>query len=240
MQPGIADQSVPAGGVPSEPFPRDPPGPVASILTLGERDRMNDIWKAINQIAGGHSNLRLAIHKREDLNEKNDDEWTPYMWAVRCGLQDAADELKDAGADTSGHFDAALLNAVLNNDLQRGIHALKNGANPNRRFAGSSIIGCAASHGLDQLVVAMIAHGAKIESEMLFEVCHWETADWKVDSQEHVAAFANVVRAFLDAGADPSVRNADGQTPLEAIEGDGLSAVEAVLRNAQQDVPPNA
>ncbi len=101
---------------------------------------MNDIWKSINQIAGGHSNLRLAIHKKEDLNEKKVDEWTPYMWAVRCGLQEAADELKDAGADTSGHYDAALLNAVLNNDLQRGIHALENGANPNRRFAGSSII----------------------------------------------------------------------------------------------------
>ena len=185
---------------------------------MGEENRMNDVWKAINDIAGGHSILRLAIHKKEDLDEKNDDGWTPYMWAVRCGLQDAAEELKNAGADTSGHFDAALLNQLFQNDLQKGLNALRNGANPNRRFAGSTIIGCAAGHGFDQPVTAMIAHGAKVESEMLFEVCHWRRADWKVDSPEHAAAFANVLRAFLDAGADPNIRNSDGQTPSKRLK----------------------
>jgi uncharacterized protein len=195
---------------------------------------MNEIWKAVNEIAGGHSKLRMAIHRKENLDAKNDDGWTPYMWAIRCGHQEVAEELKNAGADTSGHFDAALLNAVFENDLTNCINALRNGANPNRTLAGSTIMGCAAGHGFHQLVEVMIKHGAKVESEILFEVCHWETADWKVDSQEHVGEYAKVVKAFLDAGADPNVKNADGQTPLQAIEGDGLNEIEDLLRNAQQ------
>jgi len=200
---------------------------------------MNEIWKAVNEIAGGHSKLRMAIHQKENLDERNDDGWTPYMWAIRCGHREAAEELKNAGADTSGHFDAALLNAVFENNLANCVNALRKGANPNRSFADSTIMGCAAGHGFYQLVEEMIGHGAKVESEILFEVCHWETADWKVNSQEHAGEFAKVVKAFLDAGADPYVKNADGQTPLQAIEGDGLNEIEALLRNAQQAMDAN-
>ncbi len=195
---------------------------------------MNEVWRAITEIADGHAKLRIAILKKENLDEKNDDGWTPYMWAVRCGHQEAADALKNAGADSSGHFDALLLNAVFENNITNCVHALRNGANPNRKFAGSSIMECAADHAQYPLVQEMINHGAKVQSEMLFTVCHWETADWKISGQEDIDAYAKVVEAFMEAGADPNVRNADGKTPLEAIAGDELTAIETVLQNAQQ------
>ena len=83
------------------------------------------------------------------------------------------------------------------------------------------------------LVEEMIKYGAEVHSVMLFSVCNFETADWKIQCAEQVEDYTTIVRLFLEAGADPNVKDSGGKTPLDAIKGDGLEEIERLLIQAQ-------
>ena len=113
--------------------------------------------------------------------------------------------------ETSGSIHTEeLADAVVFQDAARVNKALAEGADVNgdvSHIYGKTILGLAAYRGDLEMVELLLSRGARVRDEDLFEVCEWETWDWKALSAEHERDFVRVLRLLLSHGANPNVRS---------------------------------
>jgi len=176
--------------------------------------------------------------------------FTPFLFAVRGGRIEAARALLDAGADVNSTLadgTSALTLAVVNAHYELAGQLLERGANPNAAAQGWTAlhqlawsrrpnygynlpgpVPTGAIDGLD-LVRMLVARGANVNARQTKE-----PRDGNRNMLNRIGATpfllaakavdVPLMRALLEAGADPSLPNADGTTPLMVAAGVGIWA----------------
>jgi ankyrin repeat protein len=144
----------------------------------------------------------------------------PLHVAARAGRRDVVDLLlaHDAALDVLA---AIYLDRI--EDARQLLH--EHPAQAQFRFAnGSTLLHCIARYGdaAARYVPLLVEHGAPLDATV-----------WPGLTALHVAAVEGhpaVVRALLAAGANPSAKTQDGDTPLALAESKGQDGVAALLR----------
>ena len=124
---------------------------------------MPKMLEAVQTIAGRYphrdpsdlAGIRHLIEQQTPIDEANAAGETAFFWAVRCGLNDIAELLEQAGADTSCRSDAQLGLALYSGDGGLARMALSNGADPERKYAGMTPLEAATIHGNQDLLARL-------------------------------------------------------------------------------------
>ena len=186
-----------------------------------------------------------------DIHARSTGGFSPLMFAVRAGHLDMARLLVDAGANPEETlFDgtSALVLAAKNGHYELGNFLLERGADPNaddqgwtalhevkwtRRpnlgFNNPPPIVTGSMQDVD-FVRALAAHGADLDRRMTKEPNNrYRNVLNRIGATPFLlaakAADVEMMRLLVELGADPSVPNEDGTTPLMVAAGVGIWAV---------------
>ncbi|HEY6346722.1 MAG TPA: ankyrin repeat domain-containing protein [Bryobacteraceae bacterium] len=152
-----------------------------------------------------------------------------------------------------------LVLAAMTGDLESVRALLARGADPNAAARGGAPLAQAVTFGYREVVQALIAAGAsvKMTESSGINLIHWAAianrpsvipalvaAGTPVNAQDQFGftplmyaatidfGDAESVKTLLRAGADPTIRNLDGRTPVEQARHLGHTRLEAALRHA--------
>jgi ankyrin repeat protein len=179
--------------------------------------------------------LKLASASKAALEERDARGRTPLHVAVFARQTGAVRALIASGANTSAldddRYDAVTIAAVADDeDMLRVL--LDRGASAKlvtSRYDGTALI--AASHlGHDGVVRQLIAAGAPLDH---VNNLHWTALIEAVVLGDGGPRHQAVVRALLGAGADTSLTDRDGRTPLKLAEIRGYGAMARMLAETQ-------
>ena len=192
---------------------------------------------------------RLLIEAGAEVNARSTGGvFTPFLFAVRGGHLDAARVLLDAGADVNASLadgTSALTLATINAHYELAALLLDRGANPNadaqgwtplhqivwtrRPNYGYNLPGAVPTGALDalDLVKKLVKHGADVNARQ-----KREPRDGNRNMLNRIGATPfllaskavdlPLMRTLLEAGANPSLPNVDGTTPLMVAAGVGI------------------
>ncbi len=204
------------------------------------------MWAAVENNAAA---IRVLIEAGADLNAKSTGAaFTAFLFAVRGGHLDASRALLDAGADMNQRLPdgmSALVLAIYNAHFELASFLLDRGADPNASAQGWSALhqvawsrrpnrgfnlpGAVPSGRIDSLALVpqLVAKGADLNARMTKE-----PRDGNRNMLNRIGATAFVMaaksadvplmRALLDAGADPTIKTTDGTSALMAAAGVGV------------------
>src|SRR6185503_11632149 len=150
--------------------------------------------------------LKLLIKAGVPLDRKNDDGVSAVSIAAREGRSENFKELIDAGATvdlSQEDLNDALLLSARNCDTSTLKFLLKLGAKANTKDEDTTALMLAAEYGTPEMIKALIDKGADIDA---VDDNGW-TAMMHADEAENV-------RVLLNAGANPAIKNNDGDTAL--------------------------
>lgn len=186
-----------------------------------------------------HEGDAVAIQKlaREgaDLEGKDRAGRTPLHVAVFASKQDAVRALVDAGADPNALEDSAydvVTIAAVADDLYMLDLCLRLGANPGNitsPYDGTALI--AASHlGHDDVVKRLIEGGAPLD--------HVNNLNWTALIEAVVLGdggpdHIETVRALIEAGADQTITDREGVSPLEHAKARGFEEMVTIIGAAK-------
>jgi ankyrin repeat protein len=163
--------------------------------------------------------VQALLKQRVNVNVRSDDGSTALLWAAHWNDLTTADLLLRAGADANAANDlrmTPLSLACTNGSAALVDRLLKAGANPNAAIATGEtpVMTCAASGSADA-VRMLIVRRADVNAR---EPSQHQTALMWAAAERH----PNVVRTFIEAGADLRARTRNGFTALHfaAREGD--------------------
>ena len=177
---------------------------------------------------------------RATVGRKNEDHNTPLIKAAQGGHNDAVRVLLEAKADSNIRGFAgktALYWAVERGYADVVALLLERHADPDvKSDAGLSPLMEAAKNGRVDIVKALIASNAAVDAREGGDILPGtlDTSGAAAMTAQMFAAIgghAEVVQALLDAGADVSIRNNNGQTALEEAQKSGHADIVAVLRS---------
>ncbi|WP_298612706.1 ankyrin repeat domain-containing protein [uncultured Thiothrix sp.] len=161
-------------------------------------------------------------------------------------------------ADEQRAQEEAFIRIVLDDQTEPILEFLKKGANVNQVTGTGQTILCAASMlGKENAVKVLIEHGAKLLDSCLISAVangHAEIAAMFLDRGKspdlltgetqdtllHLAVrsgYVDVTELLVARGADPKIKNEDGQTPRDLAQ-QGiqlLEAISSVLKQAEKD-----
>lgn len=184
---------------------------------------------------GDPDGLKAVLRSKPDLEERDSRGRTALHIAAFASDEDAVRLLAAAGADVNAlehqAYDIVTIAAVAN-DLDMLDAALKVGTNPGNitsPYIGTALI--AAAHlGHYAVVERLTAAGAPLD--------HVNNLGWTAmievvvlgdGGENHVRS----LQALLDAGADISISDNQGVTPLEHARSRGFSDMVALLEQAE-------
>ncbi len=171
--------------------------------------------------------VRALIAEKSNLNARSSEGSTALLWLAHWNDADTAKLLLDAGADPNlaNDFKMTPLSQACTNASPEFVRLLlKSGANPNTAIATGEtpLMTCARTGSVDA-VKRLVEFGANIEAR---EPKEGQTALMWAAAEHH----ADVVKALLDAHADPRAHSKQGFMPIHfaAREGD-LPVVQTLL-----------
>ena len=171
--------------------------------------------------------VRALIGQKADVNARSSDGSTALLWLAHWNDTDAAKLLLDAGADPNlgNDFKMTPLSQACTNASPEFVRLLlKSGANPNTAIATGEtpLMTCARAGSVDA-VKRLVEFGATVDAR---EPKEGQTALMWAAAEHH----ADVVKALLDAHADPRLHSRQGFMPIHfaAREGD-LPVIQTLL-----------
>ncbi len=177
--------------------------------------------------------VRALLAEGVDVNTPRADGATALLWAAHWDDLDTVDLLLRAGADVQAaddHGVTPLARAAENASTAMVEKLLTAGAGANAvQTSGLTLLMTAARTGNVQVVNALLAHGAHVNaatSATKSTALMWAVAEPHPD----------IVRALLDAGADPHPSTASGFPPLLFTAGNGDIEIAETLIAAGVDV----
>ncbi|CAM2953460.1 ankyrin repeat domain-containing protein [Prescottella defluvii] len=177
--------------------------------------------------------VRDALDRGADLEARGDGGRTPLVAATKANAVAAATALIDAGADVNAQDDmqdsaflyagAEGLNDILLATLDHGADVRST-----NRFGGTALIP-ASEHGHIETVRILIRAGVPVN--------HVNDPGWTALLEAVVygdgsARYVDTVTQLLDAGADPSIRDARGLTALQNAHNRGQRDIAVLLAAA--------
>ena len=177
--------------------------------------------------------VRALLHAAVAVNTARADGVTALLWAAHWDDLDTADLLLRAGADVNvaeDHGVTPLARACENASATMIEMLLAAGADPNvAQTSGLTPVMTAARTGNLQAVEALLAHGADVDAST--EQLEATAVMWAV-----AARSPKIVRALLDAGADPTRSTTTGHTPLMCAARNGDVPMARTLIAAGVDI----
>ncbi len=178
--------------------------------------------------------LRRLITAGADLNKRDGSGRTPVHVAAFASNDEALQVLAEAGAAMNAleyqMYDVLTIAAVADDpELVRLAMELGNRADlMTSRYDGTALI--AAAHlGHDEVVQHLIDGGAPLDH---VNNLGWTALIEAVILGDGGPAHVKTVRALVEAGADQSIPDRDGTTPLDHAEARGYTEIIGVLRQA--------
>lgn len=151
--------------------------------------------------------VRFLIAAGASVDERNEDGESALQAAARYGRGEVLRALIEAGAAinlSTSELNGALILATRNEDPMAVKALLKAGADPNSRDAqDTTALMFAAEYGQPETLKALIAAGSELNAT--------DSNGWT--AMMHANEVENV-RVLLDAGADTTIKNEDGETAL--------------------------
>ncbi len=186
--------------------------------------------------AAAHENDTAAIEKAlaigANLESRDSFGRTPVLVAAHASAYDALRALVEGGADIRAmdvqRYDAVTIAAVAN-DLQMLLLALQLGGDPKAitsPYDGTALI--AAAHlGHGDVVRTLIEAGAPLD--------HINNIDWTALIEAVVLgdggpAHIEIVQLLVDAGADKSIGDREGRTPLDHAKARKYAEIVVILK----------
>ena len=178
--------------------------------------------------------IKTLVETGADVNARDGSGRTPAHVAAFASHDDALKALAEAGVDMNAleyqEYDVLTIAAVANDpEMVQLAMDLGNRADlTTSRYEGTALI--AAAHlGHDEVVRRLIKGGAPLD--------HVNNLDWTAlieavilgdGGPDHI----NTVRALVEAGADQSIPDGSGVTPLGHAEARGYREIIKILREA--------
>lgn len=176
----------------------------AAVVGHRSEERNTPLIKAAQ---GGHKDaVRVLLEAKSDPNIRGFAGKTALYWAVERGYGDVVGLLLERHADPNVKSDAGLTPLI---------EAAKNGRLDIVKPLIAHNAAVDAREGDDILPGTLDTSGAAAMTALMFAA---------------VGGHSDVVRALLDAGADVSIRNNNGQTALEEAEKSGHGDIVSLLR----------
>jgi ankyrin repeat protein len=178
--------------------------------------------------------LRRLIAAGASLDDQDEYGWTAFMGAVYDGLDDVAELLKNAGADSSRYGDVLLFRAITqDDDADLARKAFMHGANPNCQFmTGCSALWLVTFHGCAKIVEILVQAGAQVPLDALLPLGEMDITDWKIDPIELEVHYARVAEILLKHGASPHVTAHNGQPLITTFPERSYPSIHRVLAEA--------
>ncbi len=209
-------------------FAQTPPSPsqIKNYTGLHKAAHENDLVEISKLIIGG-----------ADINERDGSKRTPVHIAAFASNDEALVALAKAGADMNslegGLYDAVTIAAVADDPELMSL-ALKHGNRADLTtsvYDGTALI--AAAHlGHAEVVRRLIKAGAPLDH---VNNLNWTALIEAVVLGDGGANHIATVKALVEAGADISIGDRDGVTPLEHAENRGYEEIAKIIRDSQRN-----
>jgi hypothetical protein len=183
---------------------------------------------------GNVSALRAALAQGQPVDQRGAHGRTPLHVATFARQRDAIRELAAAGADLGAleddRYDAVTIAAVADDEQTLAL-LLSLGASSGlttSRYDGTALI--AAAHlGNDGVVRQLIKAGAPLNH---VNNLHWTAAIEAVVLGDGGPRHQATLRALVDSGADLTLSDREGRTPLQLARSRGFTAMVRILESA--------
>ena len=201
----------------------------SDLVNFGDIDDRTPLHYAVEN--ANHAAIAALLKGGADPNAEDRSGVTPLNLAVAGEDRDSAQALLAAGADPNAPDDSGevpLFYAVDREDTELVAALLKAGANPNYDTA-ETFLHLAVQNNNAVIVAALLKAGAhpNAQNELGKTPLHYAVEDAEVE------IILPVVKALLDAGADPEVEDGEyGWTPIQAAaEKDNQKLVTVLLES---------
>jgi hypothetical protein len=176
-----------------------------------EDDEIDGIWDAADM--GDLGEVERLVGQSPDALEHTDcDGWTPLFWASQGGHLAVVRYLLDKGAAVNARSDTGFT-ALWFGSVQGHISVVKllveRGGDPTLAGHGGTPLMGASFRGHVEVVRFLLGH-ASVKATINYAGSARETALWRACYWGR----GGVVKALLESGADPTIANRDGTTPM--------------------------
>ena len=185
--------------------------------------------------AGDAARVRELLRLGVDIESRDARGRSALLLATHNGAVEAARVLIEAGADVNAKddiSDSPYLYAGAEGPLEILRMTLENGADLEsvNRYGGTALIP-AAHHGHVEIVRELLHTDIDIDH---VNGLGWTALLEAIILGDGGAAHSEIVRLLLEAGADPTIADNDGVTPLEHAQNRGYGRMIDLLRLALQ------
>lgn len=183
---------------------------------------------------GDADEIRKLVSEGADVHETDGNGRTPFHVAAFASKSDAMRALVEGGADPNrledDKYDAVTIAAVADDveTLKTALEVGNSAGNTTSIYDGTALI--AAAHlGHDEVVKVLIDAGAPLDH---INNLHWTAVMESVVLGDGGERHIKTLKHLIDAGADASITDRQGRTPLDHARQRGYTAMVQILEAA--------